>query len=852
MTHTIFLSYPHADRPAARALRAALEAAGLRVFIDERDIRDAASISETITRTISQCKLLVAWYSFSYGRSRACQWEMTAAWLAGEAEGDPLKRVMAVNPEAGVEHIHPAGLRDARLLSTKNLEDTARRIADHVKTLESPLSEVPRFQGETWHGRRRDSSNRFVGRVKELWQVHSALSNGGERSTVMVRADTARVQGMGGIGKSLLAEEYARRFAAAYPGGILWLAANQERNPQLSTLAERFGLPEATEGPERVAAGLQRHLKGLGNYLWIADDLPSTASVDVFRDWLAPTGNGRTIITTRGTRWAANGLVVPLDTLGDDDARVLLTTRRPPRDNAERAAAEALITALGGHPLALDVAGASIVERGYARTLEDATDHSQDVLDLAADLGEELPTGHEKSIAATLLHSIRRLDDRGQAFLHLAAVLGQAPIPWELVEEVFAAQAEDEKTGRRNAAKALSAARAESLSSNLEDGTDLVHALVSRTVRLHAPPPDGLRGLVVAVMNRVLPDVVDIRTHDRLRPWLPQARALTEIARDEATLALLGWVGWYALERGDYPAARAVFERQAQESRRGQGEEHPATLTAMNNLASTLRAQGDLAGARGLEEQVLALRRRVLGEKHPDTLISMGNLANTLWAQGDLAGARGLEEQVLALLRRVLGEEHPDTLTSMNNLAGTLRAQGDLAGARRLHEQVLALHRRVLGEEHPDTLTSMNNLAGTLRAQGDLAGARGLHEQVLALRRRVLGEEHPATLTSMNNLAGTLWAQGDLAGARRLEEQVLALRRRVLGEEHPDTLTSVNNLARTLLQSGDPAGAAALVAEALPVSRRKLGEAHPITQALLKRDADLKDLPQAPGGPDDL
>lgn len=113
-------------------------------------------------------------------------------------------------------------------------------------------------------------------------------------------------------------------------------------------------------------------------------------------------------------------------------------------------------------------------------------------------------------------------------------------------------------------------------------------------------------------------------------------------------------------------------------------------------------------------------------EEHPGTLTSMNNLAITLHAQGDLAGAQALEEKALEVCRRVLGEEHPDTLASMNNLASTLRAQGDLAGAWALQEQELEASRRVLGEEHPDTLASMNNLASTLWSQGDLAGARAL------------------------------------------------------------------------------------------------------------------------------
>jgi Tetratricopeptide repeat len=67
--------------------------------------------------------------------------------------------------------------------------------------------------------------------------------------------------------------------------------------------------------------------------------------------------------------------------------------------------------------------------------------------------------------------------------------------------------------------------------------------------------------------------------------------------------------------------------------------------------------------ARARLEQVLAVRRQVLGEEQPDTLSSMSSMngmANTLRAQGDLAGARSLGERALAIRRRVLGEGHTD------------------------------------------------------------------------------------------------------------------------------------------------------------------------------------------------
>ena len=76
---------------------------------------------------------------------------------------------------------------------------------------------------------------------------------------------------------------------------------------------------------------------------------------------------------------------------------------------------------------------------------------------------------------------------------------------------------------------------------------------------------------------------------------------------------------------------------------------------------------------------VLSVKRRVLGEEHPDTLSSMNNLACALRKAGQYAEAIEMHRTVLSVRRRVLGEEHPNTLGSMNNLAFALDDAGQHA-----------------------------------------------------------------------------------------------------------------------------------------------------------------------------
>ena len=249
--------------------------------------------------------------------------------------------------------------------------------------------------------------------------------------------------------------------------------------------------------------------------------------------------------------------------------------------------------------------------------------------------------------------------------------------------------------------------------------------------------------------------------------------------------------GWVFRENGNSYRAGALLKRAVEMRTRILGEEHPDTLTSMNNLAYTYSDQGKWEEAKKLQVQDLEIAKRVLGEEHPDTLTSMSNLASTYSDQGKWEEAEKLGVQVLEIAKRVLGEEHPDTLTSMSNLASTYSDQGKWEEAEKLGVQVLEIQKRVLREEHPDTLTSMNNLACTYSDQGQWVEAEKLQVQVLEVRKRVLGEEHPNTLRSMKNLAYTYHDLGRRDEAIEMMTNVVHLRTNKLGADHPHTIASV-------------------------------------------------------------
>jgi tetratricopeptide (TPR) repeat protein len=856
--YDVFFSYPHKDSEKVMQILEALQARGLKVWIDTNEIRDFAGITRSIVDGLARSRVIMAFYSLNYAHSRACQWELTAGFLAAQREGDPRQRVLIINPEEMAEHIHPVELRDELFRKApadpQAIDSLVSGIKTHISTIESTIGEIKALTQPRWFGKKGTGSNRFVGRLPNMWLIHSGLYDAEVPIITGATSTTVQVHGTGGVGKSLLTEEYALRYAAAFPGGVFWLRAfgnddvkaalgpqerEAERIRQIRDIAEEYGIPVKERSPKEIEAHLAREMGNHDHFLWIVDDIPSGMDVETLERWLAPHPQGKTLITTRTKEYDFLGKLIPLGVLEEDEACELLTSWRKPEGEEEKEAACQLIEDLGCHALALDVAGAALHKsegfQSFAGFREDLANPTRDELELAAELKGVLPNGHEKSIASTFIRSIERLGPEGLDFLRLASVLAVAPIPASLISSVFSeVDGPDESEGRGRAVKALDDVENLSLAERVEDeqGARSVHTLISRTVRFHDSQPERTSQLERAAFQALTGELSradDPRVHGELRLAVTHARELVNRSDDILAANLMGWVARFDHVRGAYNSAESLRRRECELRRTYTGAEHPSTLKSMNNLALALWAQGEMEGARNIQEQVLEITRRVLGTEHPSTLKSMNNLAETLRDQGDLKGARKIQEQVLEITRRVLGAEHPDTLRFMNNLAGIFRDQGELEGARKIQEQVLEIRRKVLGAEHPDTLRFMNNLAETLRDQGELEGARKIQEQVLEIRRRVLGAEHPSTLTSMNNLAETLRDQGELEGARKIQEQVLEIRRKVLGAEHPDTLRFMNNLAETLRDQGELEGARKIQEQVLEIRRRVLGAEHPST-----------------------
>ena len=663
----------------------------------------------------------------------------------------------------------------------------------------------------------------FVGRADLLDQLHQHLTDSGT-------ATVCAVHGLGGIGKTALAVQYAHQHADAFD--VVWWIPAEDPDAipdHIAALGLALGLPDGSGWPAILAA-LHQHRR---RWLLILDNVEH---LDVAGSYRPTDTLGRLLVTSRRTDLAGFGTRLEVAELPRSEA-VELFTRRVPGIDPDTAATIADL--LGDLPLAVEQAA------GYLnQTAAPPTDYARLLTTRLADM---LTRGHVTDRPGTTIANLwdlsltrlRTTHPAAVALLALCAQCAPEPIPLTLFTD----------HPHLLDAAALREAAGDLLAWNDTVGTLIGYGLARRdptSLTLHRLTAAAIRTTItptttattlICLLRDALPGDLDGHP-EHWPPWralLPHLRAVLDNQPDTTwnTKKIRREVSWLCDRAGRYldlhgrpDTALAYLHRALTLDTDDFGPDAPRTLTSRGSLALAYLSAGRFDQAIRLYEQTLTDRLRVLGPDHPDTLGSRHDLAFTYASAGHLDQAIGLHEQALTDRLRILGPDHPDTLTSRNNLAYAHQTAGHLDQAITLHEQNLADRTRILGPHHPEIMTSRNNLALAYQAAGRLDQAINLHEQNLTEGPRIVGPDHHHTLGSRRNLALALQLAGQLDQAINLYEQNLADSLRIVGPDHPDALTSRNNLAYAYQSAGHLDQAITLHEQNLTDRTRILGPDH--------------------------
>jgi len=664
-----------------------------------------------------------------------------------------------------VNYYHPAPPADGR----PALAEAHRKLA------ELPLDGIPAVATLPPGSRLPYPPNpHFVGREPELMELARLLKDGQTAAIGQVAAAT----GLGGIGKSQLAAEFAHRYGHYFAGGVFWLSLAEAANApaEVAACGRRDGLNLAPDFdrldlPDQVALVQAAWREPLPRLL-IFDNCEDEA---LLAGWRPVTGGSRVLLTSRRANWepALGVKELPLGVLPRPQSIELLRKFRP---NLGADDVGPIAKELGDLPLALHLAGSflarypRVTPADYLAQLRAANPLAHPALQGRG--ADHSPTGHELHVAKTFALSFDRLDPADPTAALARQLLARAacfapgePIPAVLLLATVEADnvaKNDSSLVIRHSSLDLDDALRHLTELGLLTATDdnavTLHRLLAAFVEQANPDPAA----PPAVEQAVLGEANRLNNAGIPGPLLacqPHLRHLTAAAEqrgDELGANLCSSLGYHLWMIGDYAAARPYYERALAINEQVLGPEHPATAASLNNLGFLLKSLGDYAAARPYYERALAIYEQVLEPEHPDTALSLNNLGFLLDSQGEYAAARPYYERALAIYEQVLGPAHPATALSLNNLGVLLASQGDDAAARPYYERALAIYEQVLGPAHPATALSLNNLAVLCYHQGDYPAAAAYMRRALAIREQKLGPNHPDTQSSRQSLQNIL------------------------------------------------------------------------------------------------
>jgi tetratricopeptide (TPR) repeat protein len=437
--------------------------------------------------------------------------------------------------------------------------------------------------------------------------------------------------GMGGVGKTQLALEYAHAHAADYQ--LRWWIPSEEPlaiPAVLAALARRLGIQEQADQEETVAAVLAE-LGRRERWLLVFDNAVDPKHL---AGYLPSGGRGHVLVTTRARAFGAIATRLDVSVFTKPEAAGFLLGRT---GGGDRPAAAALAEELGGLPLALEQAAAFMEQTGLA--LKEYLRLYRRDRELLLARGE--PVAYGATVDTTFRLAIGKVAERSAAavaLLQACAFLAAEAVPHELLRakpEVLPAALGRVVGDEVGYAETVGVLHGFSLLEREPVGVR-VHRLVQAVNRHHLDPDQrgAWAARAVQLVGAAWPE----------EPWwpaawsgcrqlLPHALAAAEHAEElavarEATGALMGQVGLYLWGRAELPAARAHLERALAITEAALGPDHPEVARTLTSLGNVLGDQGDLEEARRLHERALAIFEAAYGPDHPDTEAIRKSLAN--------------------------------------------------------------------------------------------------------------------------------------------------------------------------------------------------------------------------------
>ncbi|MEG3958878.1 tetratricopeptide repeat protein [Microcoleus sp. herbarium2] len=683
----------------------------------------------------------------------------------------------------------------------------------------------------------------FVGRTEQLSELHQLL----EKNNQVV---IAAIAGMGGVGKTELAIQYAQGHAETYKGGICWLSPKRgDIGVQIVEFAiahfPNFTLPNGLTLAGQVQFCWQRWAEG--QVLIVIDDVADYRQI---KSYIPSESRFKVLITTR-ERLGKPLARLDLDVLKPKAALALLKSLvERERLKREPWVARNLCKWLGYLPLGLELVGQYLAQDEDLSLAEMLRRLKQKRLRHPALKNPEPTMTAQLGVADAFELSWERLNDAEQRLGCLLSLLAPAPIPWKPNGLQLAVSEKDAKAIK----EALESQRiTQEILEELENSLEATEEAKNKLVRLNLLQPCGegiyrfhqlireffrqklealpeaeeLKFYLVGYIAALAKQIPDSPNHDEINiisPLIPHVKELVEEMSQYLSDSDFGYPFTLLISFYENQGLYALAADSCQFFIEKLQTRFPGNLllvTAVKNkLAIVYMLQGFYNEAERLCKNVLLTFKKYLADQHLWLINIQHELALIYIFQNRFNEA---EKILLICSEEIVNNYDLDSFDKEEKS----KINENISEDKKLAFIPILLQQSCKYQGIDILITVLNTLGKLYKDQGRYNEAEALLEKSLDIAKNLLDNNHRAIAAYKNNLASLYDVQGKYRQAELLFMESLDILKKLFGEHHPDVASVLNSLGNVYRSQENYNKAESFLKQALEMRKNCLSENHP-------------------------
>ena len=589
----------------------------------------------------------------------------------------------------------------------------------------------------------------FTGRVTDLENLVSILTKTENITNIVI---SQGITGMGGIGKTQLAVEFAYLFGHLFKG-VHWLDLRDPSalESQIALCGTHMGLTH-TDQREQVAATLKTWQNESPRLLILDNFEDIEQSNDILARFQHP--SLRVLVTSRRKDFPkSTGLQMQEINLFSEEESLdfLQKTLDKSKTDEER---KKLANQLGYLPLALELSASyiniiKISIADYIKQLDDLITHESMQEEWFKELDITSPTKHDLSLLRTFQFSWQEVKDETQQKIFMIAgyCAPNTPIPIEIFKETLTLDDKELSKAfyRLNALGLL----------HFTERLPTIHPLLGEFSKHNDNNKHEFPKVIAKVLTSLSYKALTTEILSNFLPLRPHVEKIaTYLENSDQQLAGSLWnnYGNHLRDYGDYEGSKLILKHALLLCENSFGTNHPVVANVLGGLGAAYLELDELQNAHDCFEHALKISVSANGYNHLETARDLSNLGQVLRLLSDLINAEKCLKLALEIDKSLLGESDITIAKDLNNLAFVFLDQGNLLESKEMIERCIQIYDINAPTNHLNKGIALHNLGGILKDLGEYKEAKMVLEQAVNILQLLLPPNHPKTQITKNNL----------------------------------------------------------------------------------------------------